>query len=354
VICRILNSGVWYLMVSPTLRLPVWILLAVWAVGVAAEATPEPVTVTLQPLSELLVYAEREAPAAAVSLNESRVAAEVSAVVREIPVQVGEVIEQGAVLVVLDPRDHELALQRAQAALQAAQARIKLAEFQLERTRELRKRNFASEDTLTQRETELDVLRAERAAAVAQLESARRDLAKCTLTAPFDAIVQARSAQVGELAAPGTPLLTLIDASRIEVSAQIQPDDSGSLETAGDIHFVTAGRSHPLRLLRISPAIDRGTRTREVRLSFIDQRAAPGSEGLIRWRAAAPLLPAELLSRRDGRLGVFVAADGVARFVVLDQAQEGRPAPVTLAPETPIILEGRFGLQDGDRINPRR
>lgn len=341
-------------MVFPILRHPVSILLAVWTVGVAAaETPPEAAVVTLQPLRELVIHAEREAPAAAVSLNESRIAAEVSAVVRDIPVQVGEVVEQGAALVHLDPRDYELALQRAQAALQSVQARSKLAEFQLERARELHKRNFASEDTLTQRMTELDVLRAERAAAVAQLEGARRDLAKCTLTAPFAAIVQARSAQVGELAAPGTPLMTLIDVSRIEVSAQIQPRDSSALETAEAIHFVSSGRSHPVRLLRVSPAIDRGARTQEARLAFIAERTPPGSEGLIRWRAAEPMLPAELLSRRDGRLGVFVAEGAVARFVALEQAQEGRPAPMALAPETRVIVEGRFGLQDGDRISPR-
>lgn len=338
-----------------TTRLPAAILLAVWVLGApAADDDAAATEVTAQSLSELVIHAEREAPAAAVSLNESRIAAEVSAVVREIPVQVGEIVERDAVLARLDPRDYELAVQRAQAALQSVQARIKLAEFQLERARELHKRNFASEDTLTQRETELDVLRAERAAAVAQLESARRELAKCTVSAPFDAIVQARSAQVGELAAPGTPLLTLIDRSRIEVSAQIQPRDGDSLAAAGEIRFAGAGHEHAVRLLRVSPAIDRGTRTREARLAFVGDGVPPGSEGRIRWRADEPLLPADLLSRRGGRLGVFVAADGIARFVALEQAQEGRPAPITLAPDTPIILDGRFGLQDGDRISLRR
>lgn len=341
-------------MSSPFLRLPISMLLATWVMGaVAADAVPDAVVVTVQPLSELLVYAEREAPAAVVSLNESRIAAEVSAVVLDVLVQVGEVVARGAVLARLDPRDHELAVRRAEAALQSVRARIELAEFQLERARELHKRNFASEDTLTQRETELKVLHAERADATAQLESARRDLSKCTIIAPFDTIVRTRDAQVGELAVPGAPLFTLVDVSRIEVSAQIQPRDSASLEAAADIRFVGAGHSRQLRLMRISPAIDRGTRTREARLAFVAENLSPGSEGSIRWRAVEPLLPADLVSRRDGRLGVFVAEDGAARFVALDQAQEGRPAPVDLAPGTRIVVEGRFGLQDGDRITHR-
>lgn len=320
------------------------------SVGISATDAADPSPVTWQPLSALRVQAEREAPAAALSLNESRIASEVTARVRAIPVQVGEVVEADAVLVELEPHDAQLALQRAQAALTSVQARIRLAEFQLQRARELHKRNFASEDTLTQRETELDVLRAERAGAEAQVASARRELAKCTVRAPYRAIVHERSAQLGELAAPGTPLLTLIDVSRIEVSAQIQPKDSASLQTVEAITFVAPDGRHPLRLLRISPAVDRATRTREARLGFIEAPAAPGTEGSIRWRADGDLLPADLLTRRGGRLGVFIADGDTARFVVLEQAQEGRPAAVDLAPDTRIILEGRFSLQDGQKI----
>lgn len=318
-----------------------------------AAVAQEPQPVTWKPLAELIVQAEHEAPAAALSLNESRIASEVTARVQAIPVEIGAVVEAGSVLVELDPRDAELALERAQAALTSVQARIRHAEFQLQRARELHKRNFASEDTLTQRETELDVLRAERAGAEAQLASAQRELDKCTVRAPYRAIVHARQAQVGELATPGTPLLTLIDVSRIEVSAQIQPKDGASLQVAQDIRFVAPGGEHPLRLLRISPAIDRATRTQEARLAFGAEPAAPGTEGRIRWHGDGNLLPAELLSRRAGRLGVFVADGDTARFVALEQAQEGRPAAVDLAPDTRIIVEGRFALQDGQTIVPK-
>lgn len=327
-------------------------LAAVALAGVSlAAVAQEPQPVTWKPLAELLMHAEREAPAAALSLNESRIASEVTARVQAIPVEIGAVVEAGSVLVELDPRDAELSLKRAQATLTSVQARIRHAEFQLQRARELHKRNFASEDTLTQRETELDVLRAEHAGAEAQLASAQRELDKCTVRAPYRAIVHARQTQVGELATPGTPLLTLIDVSRIEVSAQIQPKDSASLQGAQDIRFVAPGGEHPLRLLRISPAIDRATRTQEARLQFVEAPAAPGTEGRLRWRGDGNLLPAEFVSRRAGRLGVFVATGDTARFVVLDQAQEGRPAAVDLAPDTRIIVDGRFALQDGQAIS---
>ena len=331
-----------------------WLLTAlftsVYSISSAAVAT-QATLVSVQALGDLVVQAEREAPASALSLNESRLSAEVTAVIESIPVQVGEVVEAGAVLVQLDPRDYELALKRNLAALQSVQARIKLAEFQLRRARELFTKKFASEDTLIQRETELTVLQAELASAQIQVDSARRDLAKCRITAPFQAIIKDRKGQLGELAAPGTPLLSVIDVAHIEVTARVQPKDGVLLESAEAISFVAPRQDYPVRLLRLSPAIDPATRTREARLAFSGVSAAPGTEGRLVWRAKESLLPADLISRRNGRLGVFIAEHDKARFVVLEQAQEGRPVPVVMPAETRIILDGRFELQDGQDIS---
>jgi hypothetical protein len=123
------------------------------------------------------------------------------------------------------------------------------------------------------------------------------------------------------------------------------------LESAESITFAAPRQDYPVRLQHLSPAIDPATRTREARLVFTGDSAAPGTEGRIVWRAMDSLLPADLISRRNGKLGVFVAEHDKARFIVLDEAQEGRPVPVAMPAETRIILDGRFELQDGQDIS---
>lgn len=330
-----------------------WVFLLTagfYTLGWAVDKPPQPIAVSVNVLSELVVLAERDAPASALSLNQSRLSSEVTALIEAIPAQVGMQVEAGSLLVQLDSRDYELALKRSTAALQSVQARIKLAEFQHQRARELYTKKFASEDTLTQRATELTVLKAELAAAQAQLDSARRDLEKCRITAPFRAVVMERNAQQGELAVPGTPLVAVIDIEHLEVSAQIQTKDAVALESAASVTFVAPGQTYPVRLLRLSPAVDANTRTRAARFAFISDSAPSGSEGRIVWRSVQPLLPPELISRRNGRLGVFIAEHDQARFVALEQAQEGRPAPIGMPLDTRVILDGRFGLQDGQGI----
>jgi len=312
-----------------------------------ARADPAVATRTL---AEVALYPQREASAQAVARNESRIAAEIAARIAEIPVEVGQTVARGAVVARLDCRDQALARERAKAALAAARSRLALAEQQLARARGLVAKGFISREALDARDSEVEVLRADRAQARVQLATAERAVGKCSLHAPFPAIVRGRLGQVGELAVPGTPLVALADASRIEVAAQLQPRDADSLRAASDIRFLGDGGPRALKLLRISPAIDPQARTVEARLAFAAEPAPPGAAGRVVWRDNAPHLPPELVVRRGGRLGVFVDAGGVARFHELPGAQEGRPAPVSLPADARVVVEGQLTLRDGQRL----
>lgn len=323
--------------------------LAVLALAPGALAQ-EPPAVTVAPLAEIAIHPERDASAQVVSLNESRIAAEISGRLETMAVEVGQRVERGALIARLDCRDHELSRERAAAALAAAQARQALAEQQLRRGRELRAQGFISEEALAGRVTEVAVLGADTAQAGAQLAGAARAVDKCVVRAPFSAIVRERLGQVGELAAPGTPLALLVDAERIEVSAQVQAKDVRSLELAAQPSFIGLGGARVLVLLRVSPAIDRQARTLEARLRFTGAAAAPGAAGRVTWRDATPHLAPELLVRRDSRLGVFVDDGGTARFHALPEAQEGRPARADLPPGARVVVKGQLALKDGQRL----
>lgn len=313
----------------------------------AAPAVSPGPTFAFAAVGEIALRPERSAPAAVIGRNEARLSAEVAATVLALPADVGAVVRRGEVVARLDPRDAALALERAEAALAQAAARHAQARAQLERARALREKNFYSAEALTLRETEQAAATADLRAATAQRDTARRTLDKHTLRAPFDAVVRARSGQVGELAAPGAPLLTLVDTTELQLAAQLQPRDAELLAAAGELAFVADDKRHAVRLLRVSPALNRDSRSVEVRLAFAAAPPPAGLEGRLTWRDPRPHLPAELLVRRDGRYGVFLAAAGQARFHVLPQAQEGRPAPTDLPADAQVVTRGRHALQEG-------
>jgi len=315
----------------------------------AAPAVPPAPTFVVQAVKDVAIHPERSAPAAVVGKNEARISAEVAATIQALPVDVGQTIKRGSVVARLATRDAQLALERAEAARAQAVARHAQAQAQAERARTLREKNFYSAEALTLRETELAAAAADLRAATAQRDTAQHALEKHTLRAPFDAVVRARSGQVGELAAPGTVLLTLVSADTVELAAPLQAADAQRFTSAVPPAptFQASGMSYPLRLVRISPAVNRDSRSIEARFAFTDGVPPTGTEGRLVWREPAPWLPADLLVRRAGRYGVFVAIDGKARFHPLADAQEGRPALLDLAPETQIVTQGRHALQDG-------
>jgi RND family efflux transporter MFP subunit len=319
----------------------------------ASDAATAAAAVQLARLADVQVFPRREAPATVLPRNETRLSAEVSATVVAIEVDAAQPVRRGAVVVRLDDTDLKLALARARAQRESLAARLALAEVQLERGRELQRQNYVSADALAQREAEVASLRADLRASEVQVASAQRQVHKSLVRAPFDGAVRARHVQLGELVSPGAALLTLTQSGPTEVSAAVPAEDADRLARARDLAFESGAERLPLRLLRVAPMADRATRSREARLAFAGAGVAPGSEGRLLWRDPRPHLPAELLVRRGGVLGVFVAEGGRARFVAVPGAQEGRPAPAPAGLAGDVVTSGQSALQDGQPIAAR-
>ena len=293
---------------------------------------------------------QRDAAATVVSANESKLAAEIGGRLVAIDARAGRRVARGAVLARIDDTDYALAVQRAEAATAQATARVELASAQLKRARELVTQGFVSTDAAQIRVTELQLAEADRAAAAAQLATAKNALAKTAIRAPFAGVVRERLGQVGETVLPGTPLLTLVDAGGVEVVAQLGTADAEQLGEAEAARFVANDREWPLKLLRVSPVVDPQTRLIEARFAFAGAAPATGAAGRLAWLDRATSLPAEAFARRNGRYGVFTVDGDRARFVVLPGVQEGRPARVELPAATRVVIRGERSLQDGDAI----
>ena len=69
--------------------------------------------------------------------------------------------------------------------------------------------------------------------AKAELEAARVTLGYARVTAPFDGLVTARSAEVGDMASPGKPLVTLENAGRYRLEAELAEGQAARVK-AGD------------------------------------------------------------------------------------------------------------------------
>jgi RND family efflux transporter MFP subunit len=308
------------------------------------------VLVRAQPLSAVAVYPRRSVPATVVSLNDSQVSAEIRAPVEQVHVLVGDLVSKGDLLISLDCRDYRLALRQTTAEVARARSSTELARKQHDRSQSLSGRQQISEELLDQRQTELALARQDLALAQTRLEQAQLNVERCSVRAPFAGVITERLANIGQLAAIGTPLLRILDNTQLEVTADVPVDGVAPLSGSTDIWLQANGNRQGLTLRAITPVIDPKARSVEARFVFKEERALPGTAGRVMWQAAVLHVPAELVVERGKVLGVFVAEADEARFTELPQAQEGQPAPTDLSPDTLIIGEGRHSLIDGSPI----
>ena len=305
------------------------------------------VNVRAQPLAEVLVDFERRAPAEVRALNDSTIAAEVSAVVLSVHADVGQAVKEGDLLLELDPVDYQLNLKQAEANLASSKARLSQANAKLKKARTLGDNQYISADELLERETDVMVFTAQIQAEEVAVSIARRNLEKCSLTAPFDGVVGKRLAQVGNFVRNGDPLIAVTQVDQFELDAEIPDGQADGIINADVMRFESRGQSWPIELLRLSPVISSQGRTRQARFTFTANAPAVGRSGELVWRVGEGMLPSNLISRRNGVLGVFVIDADKARFEPLPGAQEGRPAQVNLPTTTRVITLGRDRLQDG-------
>ncbi|MBT8130966.1 MAG: efflux RND transporter periplasmic adaptor subunit, partial [Gammaproteobacteria bacterium] len=164
--------------------------------------------------------------------------------------------------------------------------------------------------------------RANLESARAELDRIQQDIAKTTLTAPFDGIVDDRQVEIGQFVAVRDPVFNLVDDDPLIVTASLAQRDRGSLQvnTASQARLIT-GEQLNGRVRYISSVANEQTRTFaiEVELPNPDGQLATGisAEAIIPLTetAAHKLSPGWLVRSDDNQIGVFLVNDaGQARF----------------------------------------
>lgn len=314
---------------------------------VASEAIP----VTTKKLQDVLFYPVRDAPATTLSLNDTRVSSELKGILKGIAVRVGDKVKQGDIVASLDCEDYQIAVTQVKASLTAERAKLKFDRSRLKKVTQLSKKKNISTEEVERRTSNAAISAADVEGFKASLNAAERAVAKCSIRAPFDAVVISKMANLGDYLIPGSPVLRLLDRDNVEVSAKVQEQDLELLEHAKSIAFIANEKRYALSLRAILPLMESRIRSYEVRLEFAADKAYPGSAGRTEWLTPSAHVPSELLVRRKG-LGVFLVVNGRAKFLPIVGAKVGQPAVLTetLAKDSAIVVNGRFKINDGDVV----
>ena len=311
--------------------------------------------VSAEAVSALVFYPEFSAPAEVISKQDAFLSAQISAQIEKIHAQVGDQVAAGDTLVELDCALYQAQLNTQRAALGEIDVQLSLASDQYTRAKRLNEAGNLGEEGLQQRATELEALQARRVVQEQQVKVAQISVDRCVVTAPFAGVVTERAAQLGALAAPGSPLMRLVQLADAELSARVPPTQSFAENQL--LKFDYLNRDYPAQLRVVLPVVDSRQRTQELRLTFPEQLPPPGAAGRLLWKASQPHLPAELLVRRQQgeawKLGVMVVVDGTAVFYPAENAIEGQPFATDLPQDSMIITDGRLLVREGEAVSLR-
>lgn len=306
------------------------LMLLVFALGAASAAAEQ--AVVLQTREVELAY-----PAESVveAVRQATVAAQVPGRVVDVRVDAGQRVKSGEVMMRIDSRE-------ASENVAGAQARLAQAEADYQRTRNLYEKKFVSGAALDKAEAELKAARALHGQAGAGLSYA-------TVTAPIAGVIAQRHVELGEMAAPGRPLVTVFDPKGLRVVASVPQYKLAELRGAAKarVEFVETGKWLTATRVEFLPALDARSHTVTARVYLPDdaEGAVPGMAARVHFvggRAQKLTVPPAAVIRRGEVNAVYVLdAQGAPR---LRQVRLGEPV-------ADGEIEVMAGLASGDKVS---
>lgn len=186
----------------------------------------------------------------------------------------GKSVPAGAVVLELDSRVEQLDVERRTVQVETLKAELARSETLLKSTSSISRE-------------EIDKKRGEVRVATVELELAREALAKRRIVAPFAGVVTLLPVEVGEYCQPPRVLLRLVDASRFNVVANVEPAAAEGLRPGSEVEFsisATGAASHRGKIVFISPVVDPASGLLRVKALFEnpDGKLRPGVAGYLK------------------------------------------------------------------------
>lgn len=318
-----------------------------------AEAAGPPLQISAEDVLVLHNSALTSGPSITGSVEPERRAdlrAEVAAVVLAVLKENGEPVKRGDLLVRLDQTSIRDSLSSADASYNAAVQAYEQGQRQYERMVKLRDTGVVSAQQVEDVEIKRNSAQSDREAARSRVVTARQQLERTEVRAPFNGIVSDRKVSAGDTAQIGKELLKVIDPSSLRFEGFVSADNIGDVSTGQHVWFRVHGfdeREFTGVITRVNPAANSTTRQVEVLVSFDDAKQQPNvaglyAEGHIETHSTAALaLPsASLVREGDNAFAWRVQGDKLQKVALTLGERDARTGAFAL----------KSGLAEGDQV----
>jgi RND family efflux transporter MFP subunit len=320
--------------------------------GCNSEHQEQTVAEPLPPLPVQVITAESSKPLRQVEImgsiraaQSASIAARVSGNITSLLVTLGSRVKQDDTLVTIGAEEISAKLNQAQAELEQVKRNLK-------REQNLLKKNAATPESVRTLEESLKI-------AEAAYKGARTMLGYTTIKAPFDGVITEKTANIGDLATPGKPLLQLESESSLQVIADI-PEALLLELKLGDqlpVSIEAAGLEITGLITEIAPTADPQSRTAPIKLDIkTDPKIRSGQFvrlSLPGNRGEAIMIPSQAI-RPFGQLDrVFIIDNDIARMQLVKTGlkdDERIEILAGLSAGDQVIVSDNSQLSDGRKV----
>jgi RND family efflux transporter MFP subunit len=325
------------------------------------DERPAPVRAHLRAVEQLDESRTIEVYGTVQPVRQAAVSSRVMGPVVAVHVQAGDLVTADAPLVDIQPEAIDGQLAQAQGALGQARAALALAQRNYDRYQALHAEDAASQLELDMASMQLEQARGAVHQAEGAVQAAGSVAREATVRAPFAARVVERLAEVGDMAAPGRPLVRLESRTGSRIWLTVREADIGLLEPGQELPIQLDARPD-LGTLRgtvaeIVPSADPMTHSFTVKVDLPSSSGGhgPGIASGMSGRATiagAPVdrlvIPDAAVHRRGGlELVVIRAADGTARTRAVTLGERIEPRGGS---GEPLMVEVLSGLAEGEQV----
>lgn len=319
------------------------------------QATPQaeaPVTLGTENVTRVETRKLESGPLISGSLQARRAAtlrAEVGGALLEVKVEQGQPVKRGEPLARID--DATL-----QDQLIAARSSARVAEnaLQVARSEEERNAKLAQEGIITQRDFERVKLAREQAEAQvseaqARLSLTQEQLSRTRVSAPFDGVVSERQANAGDIVAPGSPLVTIVDPTSLRLEAAVPVESAGKVQVGTPVDFRLSGHAEQGfsgKIERVNPVVDPSTGQVRIYVAIPNTEQSLLAGLFAQGRVASE--SREALAVPLGAVDLRTTTPSVLR--VKDGKVEKVQVELGMRDEVAHQVEVRSGLQAGDVV----
>ncbi|NWF52395.1 MAG: efflux RND transporter periplasmic adaptor subunit [Nitrospirae bacterium] len=241
----------------------------------------------------------------------SIVASRVMGTVTSVKVKEGDRVHAGQVLMTIDDRDIVQRVKAAEKAVEAAKQNKSLSDITYQRYKNLYDEKAISQQEIDQIETQKKVSDMEYERAMAMLAEAQVNHGFTRITAPISGIITEKKIELGSMAIPGIPILTVEDNSYFRIEANVDERLSGKLKRGMPVDVIidSIGKQVKGRISEIVPAIDPMSRTFLIKVDLKMPSLKTGIYGKVlipEGKKESILIPQKAIVEKGQLVGVYV------------------------------------------------